>query len=299
MDMAGMRRFVTYIYAYENGQKNNNAGYAKIETRGDRGQMEIHLASNGIYRGKGSVAFLYAEKEKLIYIPVGEFVIENGLGSSSVSFRVDSLAGTDLSFAKIDGIYIVDSEGGKYLSFWRDVEVTDFSDANFAEYSLDMPLPETEEPLKREAMEDAEQESLHTMEIPMRNVYPAYTVEDIWMNFARTKSSVQVNDEVSAIQIELSDLRELPKNYWYLGNNSFLLHGFFNYHHLLFGRLPEGKWFIGVPGIYARQERVMASVFGFPGFMHIGVSEPGASVPQETVTPREKQQGIWYHILED
>ena len=139
-----------------------------------------------------------------------------------------------------DGIYIVDSEGGKYLSFWRDVEVTDFSDANFAEYSLDMPLPETEEPLKREAMEDAEQESLHTMEIPMRNVYPAYTVEDIWMNFARTKSSVQVNDEVSAIQIELSDLRELPKNYWYLGNNSFLLHGFFNYHHLLFGRLPEG-----------------------------------------------------------
>lgn len=299
MDMAGMQRFVTYIYAYENGQKNNNAGYAKIETRGDRGQMEIHLASNGIYRGKGSVAFLYAEKEKLIYIPVGEFVIENGLGSSSVSFQVDSLAGTDLSFAKIDGIYIVDSEGGKYLSFWRDVEVTDFSDANFAEYSLDMPLPETEEPLKREAMEDAEQESLHTMEIPMRNVYPAYTVEDIWMNFARTKSSVQVNDEVSAIQIELSDLRELPKNYWYLGNNSFLLHGFFNYHHLLFGRLPEGKWFIGVPGIYARQERVMASVFGFPGFMHIGVSEPGASVPQETVTPREKQQGIWYHILED
>ena len=299
MDMAGMQRFVTYIYAYENGQKNNNAGYAKIETRGDRGQMEIHLASNGIYRGKGSVAFLYAEKEKLIYIPVGEFVIENGLGSSSVSFRVDSLAGTDLSFAKIDGIYIADSEGGKYLSFWRDVEVTDFSDANFAEYSLDMPLPETEEPLKREAMEDAEQESLHTMEIPMRNVYPAYTVEDIWMNFARTKSSVQVNDEVSAIQIELSDLRELPKNYWYLGNNSFLLHGFFNYHHLLFGRLPEGKWFIGVPGIYARQERVMASVFGFPGFMHIGVSEPGASVPQETVTPREKQQGIWYHILED
>ena len=299
MDMAGMQRFVTYIYAYENGQKNNNAGYAKIETRGDRGQMEIHLASNGIYRGKGSVAFLYAEKEKLIYIPVGEFVIENGLGSSSVSFQVDSLAGTDLSFAKIDGIYIVDSEGGKYLSFWQDVEVTDFSDANFAEYSLDMPLPETEEPLKREAMEDAEQESLHTMEIPMRNVYPAYTVEDIWMNFARTKSSVQVNDEVSAIQIELSDLRELPKNYWYLGNNSFLLHGFFNYHHLLFGRLPEGKWFIGVPGIYARQERVMASVFGFPGFMHIGVSEPGASVPQETVTPREKQQGIWYHVLED
>ena len=99
--------------------------------------------------------------------------------------------------------------------------------------------------------------------------------------------------------MELNDLRELPKQHWYLGNNSFLLHGFFNYHHLLFGRLPDGKWFIGVPGIYARQERVMASVFGFPGFMHIGISEPEADVPQETGMPRERQQGIWYHILED
>ena len=140
-------------------------------------------------------------------------------------------------------------------------------------------------------MKDVEQESLHTMEIPMRNVFPSYTMEDIWKNIARTKAPVQINNEVSAIQIELNDLRELPKQYWYLGNNSFLLHGFFNYRHLLFGRLPDGKWFIGVPGIYARQERVMASVFGFRGFMHIG--------EEETVTPREKQQGVWYHILED
>ena len=291
--MAGMQRFVTYIYAYENGQKNSNAGYAKIETRGERGQVEIHLASGGVYRGKGSAAFLYTENGKLIYIPIGEFAIENGEGNGSISFQTNVLAGTDLGFSKMDGIYIVDSEGGRYLSFWKDVDVTDFSEANFAEYSLDMPLPQ------EEIIKDAEQESLHTMEIPMRNVYPNYTLEDIWSNFARAKSPVQVNDDVAAIQIELSDLRELPKRYWYLGNNSFLLHGFFNYHHLLFGRLPDGKWFIGVPGMYARQERVMASVFGFPDFMHIGVSEPENNAPQETITPCEKQQGVWYHILED
>jgi len=290
-DMAGMQRFVTYIYAYENGQKMNNTGYAKIETRGDRGKVEIHFVNGGIYRGKGSVAFLYAENGKLIFIPAGEFMIESGEGKSVVPFRTDVLAGTDLGFAKMDGIYIADSESGMYLSFWKDVSVENFLEENFVEYSLDMPLPETVAVAKEEIMKDVEQESLHTMEIPMRNVFPSYTMEDIWKNIARTKAPVQINNEVSAIQIELNDLRELPKQYWYLGNNSFLLHGFFNYRHLLFGRLPDGKWFIGVPGIYARQERVMASVFGFRGFMHIG--------EEETVTPREKQQGVWYHILED
>ena len=137
------------------------------------------------------------------------------------------------------------------------------------------------------------------MEIPMRNIFPTYTMEDIWQNFAKTKMPVQVNDEMSAIPIELSDLRELPKRYWYLGSNSFLLHGFFNYHHLLFGRLPDGKWFIGVPGVYARQERVMASVFGFPGFMSVKVTEPEDTVLSPQITPRGSQQGVWYHILED
>lgn len=31
---------------------------------------------------------------------------------------------------------------------------------------------------------------------------------------------------VECVRIELKDLRELPRKYWYLGNNSFLLHGF-------------------------------------------------------------------------
>lgn len=31
---------------------------------------------------------------------------------------------------------------------------------------------------------------------------------------------------ITCIKIELKDLRELPRKYWYLGNNSFLLHGF-------------------------------------------------------------------------
>ena len=71
---------------------------------------------------------------------------------------------------------------------------------------------------------------------------------------------------ITCIKIELKDLRELPRKYWYLGNNSFLLHGFFNYRYLVIGKIEEdtqNRWFLGVPGIYQNQERVMAIIFGF------------------------------------
>ena len=132
----------------------------------------------------------------------------------------------------------------------------------------------------------------------MRNVFPTFTLEDIWKNFEKNRTCVRINDRVNGVQIELSDLRELPRQYWYLGNNSFLLHGFFSYHHLLFGKLPSEKWFLGVPGVYERQERIMASIFGFPGFMHIEEHMCEEEPPVPADDPHEMQPGIWYHILD-
>lgn len=71
------------------------------------------------------------------------------------------------------------------------------------------------------------------------------------------------------VRLELKDLRLLPKSYWHLNNNSFLLHGFFNYHHLLLGRKKDTQpceWLLGVPGVFQNPERVMATLFGFPDF---------------------------------
>ena len=96
-------------------------------------------------------------------------------------------------------------------------------------------------------------------------------------------------EDILCVRLELKDLRLLPQRYWYLGNNSFLLHGFFNYRYLILGLMEEeGKkrWFIGVPGIYQSQERVMASVFGFSEYR----SEKTA--PQKT-----GQFGYWYRFL--
>ena len=70
-------------------------------------------------------------------------------------------------------------------------------------------------------------------------------------------------------KIEIIDIRKLPKQNWNLCGNSFLIHGFFNYHYLILKTVedPEKKQqLLGVPGIYAQQERMMALLFGFPEF---------------------------------
>ena len=46
--MAGLQRFVTYIYRYEDRQKKENAGFAKIEIRGTICRIEIHVRNGNI-----------------------------------------------------------------------------------------------------------------------------------------------------------------------------------------------------------------------------------------------------------
>ncbi len=66
-------------------------------------------------------------------------------------------------------------------------------------------------------------------------------------------------------KIRRQDLSRLPRREWRLANNSFLLHGYYNYHHLLYIEENGAVW-IGVPGIYHDKEKTAAAAFGFGEF---------------------------------
>jgi len=71
------------------------------------------------------------------------------------------------------------------------------------------------------------------------------------------------------VRIEPKDLGSLPMDAWVLGNNSFLLHSFSTYRHLLFAKKMsrEGIYYmIMVPGAYNVREKHMAGMFGFKDF---------------------------------
>ena len=99
------------------------------------------------------------------------------------------------------------------------------------------------------------------------------------------------DENTLCVRFELKDLRMLPRQYWYLGNNSFLLHGFFNYRYLILGMTKTNgnkRWFLGIPGVFQNPERVMASLFGFPEFRN------EKSAPVNT-----GEFGYWFRYVEE
>lgn len=71
------------------------------------------------------------------------------------------------------------------------------------------------------------------------------------------------------VRIEPKDLGLLPIDAWVLGNNSFILHSFSVYRHLLFAKKMsrEGIYYmVMVPGAYNAREKHMAGMFGFKDF---------------------------------
>lgn len=94
-------------------------------------------------------------------------------------------------------------------------------------------------------------------------------------------------------KIHHSDLKILPKKCWNLANNSFLLHGYHNYHHLLLIE-ENGHYQLGVPGVYDIREVRAAEIFGFPEFINSYNDQLELS-PDECNT--QENFGYWCHYI--
>ena len=321
--MSGMKRFVAYIYSYENGEKNENIGFAKMELRAKEGRMEIHIRGAAPMQKGVKVNLFIREQEEIVAIPLGEMPMQGGRGNFLTAFELENVMGTELNFWVLEGILLLSEDGSIFMSRWKEGEpfrvmpeqirlwekkqVPEESDTEQEPTpTVEPPQPQPVQPPQPQPVQPPQppqptaqppestqpphpahpQETVSATELPVRNIYPQCDWETCWEfllanheHFAFYKEG-----EITCVKIELKHIRELPRRYWYLGNNSFLLHGFFNYRYLVVGKMEERTWFIGVPGIYQAQERVMATIFGFPEFM-----------PE----PVENQFGYWYRIVEE
>ena len=92
--------------------------------------------------------------------------------------------------------------------------------------------------------------------------------------------------DISCLKIDLKDLEYLPRENWGLANNSFLLHGYYNFRYLILAKLGEHQYMIGIPGMYHNNERFMAAMFGFDHFK-----------PVKDYKPLTGHFGYWYQWL--
>ncbi len=113
-----------------------------------------------------------------------------------------------------------------------------------------------------------ELEGLRLIEEPEENA------DQVWNRFEKMYPKTQAFDSEHGCEILVikpQDIGLLPREVWIYGNNSFLLHGYYNYRYLILARLenPRGKprYLLGVPGHYYSNEKYMANMFGFPHFV--------------------------------
>lgn len=94
--------------------------------------------------------------------------------------------------------------------------------------------------------------------------------EDKWKQLCRSYPVVHpFSSKRGFISVTLQDFIILQEKYQRLVHNSFLLHGYYNYGHLILGKLEdkaEAPYYIGVPGVYYEREKRAAKMFGFVGF---------------------------------
>lgn len=339
--MAGMKRFVTYIYAYEEEKKGSNVGFARIEIRGQDARIEIHL--RGVYAASAACRVYLFQREAaggkeatgVTGVLVGEMKLTNGSGNGVVVLKGGRVGASPYGITEMEGLFFVIGEERILMSRWREGAPFKVGLSGFREWQPEEPKEKTAEKgaaaetaAQKEVREAAaaqseqnsqtaaqgmaqdvpsgsgmetaaageETEAIHVTELPMRNLFPEYDWNAVWEELCREHKPAALFEEwdTQCIQLELKDLRSLPKKYWYLGNNSFLLHGFFNYRYLVLGRTAEERWFLGVPGVYQRQERVMAAIFGFPEFFAAGSGgERGGS--REPVN----HFGCWVRYIEE
>ena len=97
----------------------------------------------------------------------------------------------------------------------------------------------------------------------------------LWEGFRKRYPKIQAFDSANGCEIltiKPQDIGLLPRENWNYGNNSFLLHGYYNYRYLILARIGDEtkgrtRYILGVPGNYYSNEKYMASMFGFPHFV--------------------------------
>ncbi|MCM1144146.1 MAG: DUF6128 domain-containing protein [Blautia sp.] len=98
--------------------------------------------------------------------------------------------------------------------------------------------------------------------IPVRHM-PLY--ESKWEQILATYEKTRpYGDDRIYVKLEPKDFIVLRSDYQHLVNNSFLLHGFYNYRHVILGK--EKDYYLGVPGVFYEREKMVALMFGFEAF---------------------------------
>ena len=245
-----MKRFIRYLYEYEQEKRIRNVGFIKVEAGNE--ETIVHLQAKGFHNRQQQLGLylFYRENEQVVRILQEEIKLSTPTLSHHLIFRAMDEKLKDI-YEEIAGILIETEDGKRVAATWNDGSI-DVS--RLVEY--------TEGTEEEDPGSGALEEEEMVCSVPEEErICPAeeYEGED------ESREEVPVWGKYRLTKISRQDISRLPRCEWKLANNKFLVHGYESFHHLLL--IDNGKDLkLGVPGIYHIKEASCAEVFGFNEF---------------------------------
>lgn len=251
---------ICYLYEYENKQKIRNVGFFKITRHYHSCILQIQARGIAVEaQALTDLYVFYQEGNDSIAQKLAQFAAANHAISARITVSESDFP-MSRSLEEIDGFFLKLS-GSDSSTFWVASPVAPQNILLYGEHNT----PADNDPVKNNIEAD----------VAIQEASPAPIEEETPVYEKTPKTQEQAKEEFPprfARKIQRSDLSVLPKKYWFLANNSFLLHGYHNYNHLLLVE-EEGHYWLGVPGIYDTREARAASLFGFPQFTRSYIEE--------------------------
>ena len=323
-------RKIAYLFHYRNGIKGESVGYVKLSVRNGQGSLTVRLRpyrdsieemsvcalSEGgqaeelgnIYKKEGVLEGVYLyEKDSLdkLLTLSGLFLLDE---EEYYGARMD---GRDLSEQMVRGAlsahvqafaeeFAKASKGGMeeiepvfpvqdILYAAELVAATTESGEKEAEKKEEsIKIPESDKP----KIEEPETEERKVEEPPKEELSAEMQYELLLKQFP-TYRPVEGNMLLQSVRVEPKHIRNFPKEARKLAENSFLLHSFYQYKHLVLAKKKEGEqtaYVLLVPGVFHYRDIYLAGTFGFSSFLPM----------REECRRRQKKQGefgYWYLAL--
>ena len=269
-----LRQFTSYLYEYDQGRRIRNVGFVRVQLGEETCIVHIHGKGLRMQGEKNLNIYLFYEEDGKC-IGIWQGAVENV--NPAINYRLTYTMqdeGMDQHYQQICGIVLKSNSGKTYSAVWED-HMADVEDMHLWEKEKEEPAPEKNQQPEFEYPK------------PERSDLPDKELDE-----AGLAGSTGFGDDVKAKEesedafacnfkkIQRSELAKLPRCEWKLANNSFLLHGYYNYKHLMFIR-EEDRFLLGVPGIYHPREARAAATFGFVEFIPMAKLDGSRAEPPD------------------
>lgn len=303
--MADYYKKVIYLSYLEQGNRIRGAGFIKIEVSGNAWSFAMRVSGMAELAGKKYDIYVGSKKEEYV---IGKLFLHNGSGEWEKNGE-GVLTGTEgMTIGEVERFTIKISDTEVIEGKCHMISVAEKKESDRPQEKKEFHAAEKKEEKKKAVKKESAPEPKKSInreklggnrekEIRMEEVI----LDDKWEQLCKMYPVVHpYEDERKYISIQPKDFVVMTGDYQHLANNSFLLHGFYNYRHIVLGREPldetkeerstrgqgkdgqeknknkSGDFYLGVPGVYYEREKMVALMFGFEAFECCGgKAEPG------------------------